>query len=199
ALCKLNGLLDRHPYDLSGGEQQRVALAKILLQNPDIILMDEPTKGLDGEFKTVFAEILEKLKKQGKCIVMVSHDVDFCATYADRCGLFFDGTIVSEDAPRPFFSGKNFYTTAANRMSRHIIPNAVTADDVILAYKGCADKKRIVSVDEEPADIAPPASRKPNNIPLWQRIAGAISGIIFAILLVIISIKTDLSELYTND
>lgn len=199
SLCRLNGLLDRHPYDLSGGEQQRVALAKILLQNPDIILMDEPTKGLDGEFKTVFAEILEKLKKQGKCIVMVSHDVDFCAAYADRCGLFFDGTIVSEDTPRPFFSGKNFYTTAANRMSRHIIPNAVTADDVILACKGCANKKQIVSVDEEDADIAPPASRKPNSIPLWRRIAGAISGIMFAVLLVIISVKTDLSELYTND
>lgn len=204
ALCKLNGLLDRHPYDLSGGEQQRVALAKILLQNPDIILMDEPTKGLDGEFKTIFASILEKLKKQGKCIVMVSHDVDFCATYADRCGLFFDGSIVSEDAPGPFFSGKNFYTTAANRMARHIIPDAVTVEDVIRACKGYVVEEKTDVVDETShdtaiEDITLPAGRKPQNIPLWRKVMGAISGTAMIVLLVITSVKTDLSQLYTND
>ena len=75
-LCRLEALLDRHPYDLSGGEQQRAALAKVLLLDPDILLLDEPTKGLDAEYKQVFAEILQMLLCRGVTIVMVSHDVE---------------------------------------------------------------------------------------------------------------------------
>ena len=111
-------LLDRHPYDLLGGEQQRAALAKTLLLDPEILLLDEPTKGLDAEFKLVFAEILQVLLRRGVTILMVSHDVEFCARYAHRCALFFDGSIVTEAAPRAFFSGNSFYTTSANRMAR---------------------------------------------------------------------------------
>ena len=136
ALCRLEGLLDRHPYDLSGGEQQRTALAKVLLQNPEVLLLDEPTKGVDNDFKITFAGILKELTEKGVCIIMVSHDVEFCAQYADRCGLFFDGGIVTMDAPQPFFAGKSFYTTAANRMARHLLPNAVTPEDIIVACGG---------------------------------------------------------------
>src|SRR5699024_3545200 len=75
ALCRLTELLDRHPYDLSGGEQQRAALAKVLLLRPEILLLDEPTKGLDAEFKVCLAEILQVLLAQGVTIVMVSHDL----------------------------------------------------------------------------------------------------------------------------
>ena len=108
SLCKLTDLLDRHPYDLSGGEQQRAALAKILLLNPDILLLDEPTKGLDAEFKQVFGQILRTLQASGVSILMVSHDIEFCAKYADRCALFFDGNIIAEAEPRTFFSGNRF-------------------------------------------------------------------------------------------
>ncbi len=130
-LCQLDELLERHPYDLSGGEQQKLALAKVLLLRPEILLLDEPTKGLDAEFKQVFAEILRNLKSQGITIVMVSHDVEFFARYADRCAMFFDGNVVTEDQPRKFFSGNSFYTTEANRMARHLFPEAITADDII--------------------------------------------------------------------
>ena len=126
-LCKLEELLERHPYDLSGGEQQRLALAKVLLLVPEILLLDEPTKGLDAEFKQTFAAIIRKLQKQGFTIIMVSHDVEFCAEYADRCALFFDGSIVTEGRPRSFFSGNSFYTSSANRMARKLLPEAVTA------------------------------------------------------------------------
>ncbi len=128
--CELGNLLDRHPYDLSGGEQQRLALAKILLTEPDILLLDEPTKGLDAHFKQKLARLLNRLKQQGIAILMVSHDVEFCAEYADRLGLFFDGHIVSEDEPRRFFAGKNFYTTAASRMARQYLPEAVLTRDI---------------------------------------------------------------------
>ena len=127
----LEELLHRHPYDLSGGEQQRLALAKILLLRPKLLLMDEPTKGLDSYFKKEFAEILDLLKQQGVTIFMISHDIEFCASYADRCGLFFDGNIAACGAPREFFAGNNFYTTAANRMARRYFPMAVTGEDVV--------------------------------------------------------------------
>jgi energy-coupling factor transporter ATP-binding protein EcfA2 len=130
-LVEITDLLSMHPYDLSCGEQQRAALAKVLLLEPKILLMDEPTKGLDGHFKIKLAGILKSLQAEGVTIVMVSHDIEFCARYADRCAMFFDGSIVTENTPQAFFSGNSFYTTAANRMARHIFPDAVTTEDVI--------------------------------------------------------------------
>ena len=135
ALCQVTELLDSHPYDLSGGEQQRAALAKVLLTNPKLLLLDEPTKGIDSFFKETFAGILADLKKQGITIVMVSHDVEFCARYADVVSMFFDGQILTTDTPRRFFGSNSFYTTAAHRMSRHIFQGAVTVEDVISLYK----------------------------------------------------------------
>ena len=130
-LCEIDSLLDSHPYDLSGGEQQRSALAKVLLTNPKLLLLDEPTKGIDSFFKEKLAEILCKLKEQGVTVVMVSHDVEFCAKYADMVSMFFDGQILTTDTPRRFFGNNSFYTTAAGRMSRHVFSMAVTAEDVV--------------------------------------------------------------------
>ena len=134
-LCRIAELLDCHPYDLSGGEQQRVALAKVLLTNPRLLLLDEPTKGIDSIFKEIFAQILSNLKKQGVTIVMVSHDVEFCARYADLVSMFFDGRILTTDTPGRFFGSNSFYTTAARRMSCHVFDSAVTAEDVITLYQ----------------------------------------------------------------
>lgn len=135
-LCDLDNLLSMHPYDLSCGEQQRAVLAKILLLEPKILILDEPTKGMDAEFKQVFAGILYELLEKGATILMVSHDIEFCAKYAHRCAMFFDGDIVSWDTPQRFFSNNSFYTTAANRMARHKLPTAVTAEDIITACGG---------------------------------------------------------------
>ena len=133
SLTRLEGLLDRHPYDLSGGEQQRLALAKVLLLRPKILLMDEPTKGIDNHYKKELGEILRKLSEHGVTILMISHDVEFCAQYADRTGLFFQGNVVTREESKKFFAGNNFYTTAANRMARNYFPNAVTVEDVVKA------------------------------------------------------------------
>ena len=140
-LCRIENLLDCHPYDLSGGEQQRAAIAKILLMEPEILLLDEPTKGMDAHFKEEFAEILMDLKANGVTILMVSHDIEFCAEFADRCALVFDGSITSVATPREFFKGNSFYTTSANRMARTLLPDAVLADDIILACGGNVSKK----------------------------------------------------------
>ena len=134
-LCQISHLMDNHPYDLSGGEQQRTALAKVLLTEPRLLLLDEPTKGLDNFFKIRLAEMLCKLKDRGITIVMVSHDVEFCAEYADLVSMFFDGQILTTDTPHRFFGQNSFYTTAANRMSRCVFRNAVTAQDVADLYR----------------------------------------------------------------
>ena len=131
---EIRHLLGSHPYDLSGGEQQRAALAKVLLLDPEIILLDEPTKGLDGFYKKKLAQILKGLTAEGKTILMVSHDIEFCAEYGDTCALFFHGSVVTSAPARVFFAGNSFYTTAANRMARKWYPDAVTAKDVI---EGC--------------------------------------------------------------
>lgn len=130
-LTRIEGLLDVHPYDVSGGEQQRAALAKVLLLEPKVLLLDEPTKGLDNQYKEILGGILKDLCRQGATVLLVSHDIEFCARYADQCALFFDGTIVSRGEPRVFFSGNRFYTTAANRMARHLFRQAVTNEEVI--------------------------------------------------------------------
>ena len=131
--AEIEDILDQHPYDVSGGEQQRAALAKALLAEPRVLLLDEPTKGMDSFFKQKLAGILARLRADGLTVVMVSHDIEFCAAHASRCALFFDGGVVTEGEPRAFFAGNSFYTTAANRMSRGLLEEVVTADDVIAA------------------------------------------------------------------
>ena len=130
-VCGVTDQLGRHPLDLSGGEQQRVALAKVLLCDPQVLLLDEPTKGIDAFFKRELAAVLRKLIGEGLTVVMVSHDVEFCARYADSVSLLFDGAVITTNTPRAFFAMNSFYTTAANRMSRHVFTNAVTDEDVI--------------------------------------------------------------------
>ncbi|MBQ8264631.1 MAG: ATP-binding cassette domain-containing protein [Oscillospiraceae bacterium] len=127
---ELSPLRENHPYDLSGGEQQRLALGKILLRKPKILLLDEPTKGLDPFFKRKLAQIFTGLKSDGVTILMVSHDIEFCAEYADRCALAFDGGIVAAGVPKEFFAGNSFYTTAANRLAGSWFPDAVKWEEV---------------------------------------------------------------------
>ena len=198
-LCRLEELLDRHPYDLSGGEQQRAALAKVLLLDPEILLLDEPTKGLDAEFKQIFAVILKTLQRRGVTVFMVSHDVEFCAEYADRCALFFDGNIVSQGRPREFFSGNSFYTTSANRMARSLLPEAVTPRDVMAACGGVLPPEP--ELPEETPPLPEPdensANAKPKKLPLWRILLAAVSGVGAIILFIFAVSQNDLSALIT--
>ena len=173
-LCELEDLLNQHPYDLSGGEQQRAALAKILLLEPQILLLDEPTKGLDGYFKEKFAYILKRLQAEGITVLLVSHDIEFCASYADCCAMFFDGSIVAWGEPKDFFSGNNFYTTAANRMARHILPEVITVEDLVLACGGTVEENdfktsSILRKDKDEESKSVSKGERIYRIPKWRK------------------------------
>ena len=131
----LEQLLQRDPADLSGGERQRAALAKLLVTAPDVLLLDEPTRGLDTPSCLALGETLRSLSAQGKAVVLVSHDVEFCARFSDRAALLFDGAITGEQPARAFFAGNHFYTTAANRMARFCLPQAVLTEEVAAACR----------------------------------------------------------------
>jgi energy-coupling factor transporter ATP-binding protein EcfA2 len=113
-------LMSSHPFDLSGGELQKAALACLLIRHPKLLLLDEPTKGLDPNSKENLAKILLKLKAAGVTILLSTHDVEFAAKYATKCGMMFQGIITSEDVPEKFFQGNFFYTTMIQRLFRDI-------------------------------------------------------------------------------
>lgn len=178
AFCELEHLLDRHPFDLSGGETQRAALAKLLLAQPDILLLDEPTKGLDNAFKQKFAQMLQALTASGMTVVMVSHDVEFCARYPHRCFMLFQGELVAEGTPREFFLSNSFYITSARRMAKGIIEEAVTCDDILYC---CTGKK--TEPPENPSFYPPlpesqSASPQKKKTPVWKKVMGVFGGLL---------------------
>ena len=206
--CRLEELLDRHPYDLSGGEKQRLGLAKVLIADPDILLMDEPTKGLDNGFKMQLADMLRKLQKRGKTIVVVSHDIEFCAVAGDRVALLFDGEVAMAVDVRSYMSDNNFFTTAASRISRNILDGAVTVREVLAAYgadmdvtgaadggndsnqgteneslrianQGTAEMSEAAGIsDDKLADIILNKDRKVENLSIWQIVTIAVTTVI---------------------
>lgn len=206
--CRLEELLDRHPYDLSGGEKQRLGLAKVLIADPDILLMDEPTKGLDNGFKMQLADMLRKLQKRGKTIVVVSHDIEFCAVAGDRVALLFDGEVAMVGDVRSYMSDNNFFTTAASRISRNILDGAVTVREVLAAYgadmdvtgvagggndsnqgieneslrianQGTAEMSETAGIsDDKLADIILNKDRKVENLSIWQIVTIAVTTVI---------------------
>lgn len=186
--CQLQALLNRHPFDLSGGEAQKIALAKLLLLRPQVLLLDEPTKGLDAQYKQTLGELLLELTREGTAVVMISHDMAFCARYSHRCLLLFNGEAVAGGTPREFFGANSFYVTASARMARDIIPGAVTAEDIIVSCTGKSESKPPNNtVDETPVSF--PELPQPKKTPLAKRILG-VTGV----LLLLCGIVVNLSE-----
>lgn len=128
-------LRNRHPFDCSGGEMQKAALACMLLGNPEILFIDEPTKGLDPISKLQFGKIMNKLHQLGLTIVMVTHDIEFAAIHAKRCAMMFDGEITIDGKPSELFKGNYFYTTAINRATRAtIMPEVLTLEEALATW-----------------------------------------------------------------
>lgn len=130
---QISDIADKHPYDLSGGQAQRLALAMVLEQNADIILLDEPTKGLDSDLKIKFAELLRDLCSKGKTILIVSHDIEFAGAYCDYISFLSQGRIITTSPRQAFFSQLNFYTTDISKITNKIADNIVSYNDLILA------------------------------------------------------------------
>lgn len=124
-------LKNANPFDVSGGQQQKLAIAKILLTQPKIILMDEPTKGIDSGSKKALINTLRQLSDKGITIIIVSHDLEFCGEVADRCAMMFDGKVGVKEKTDEFFDGNSFYTTIANRIATGYFKKCVVAEDVI--------------------------------------------------------------------
>ena len=129
-MLSISHLLLSHPYDLSGGEQQKAGLAKVLLTNPSVLLLDEPTKGIDANAKAKLVDIISRLKQEGMTVVTVTHDIEFAAMSADKCSLFFDGAIVSSDIPVRFFCNNSYYTTSANRIAKGFFEEAYLCEHI---------------------------------------------------------------------
>lgn len=196
-ICGLGGLLDRHPYDLSGGETQRAGIAMLLLTGADILLLDEPTKGTDAGFKDEFGRLLGRLADEGKAILIVSHDLEFCAETADRCAMLFDGGIVSEGAPREFFGNSEYYTTTACRIARGYSP-AVTADELVFACRGESPEEDtgIMPEDtpERTAEVSVGRFNEKPGISLPRKVIAVISAIISIVIIFFVVKQTDLGS-----
>ena len=129
----LGGLLASHPYDLSGGEQTRLALAKLLLLSPRVLLLDEPTAGLDPIAEKELAAILRETAAEGCAILFATHDLGFAAAVSDRCAAFFNATLTGGADARSFFFSNRFYTTQAVRLTRDLLPICLTPEEVVSA------------------------------------------------------------------
>ena len=105
----LDGLDARHPYDLSGGQRQLLALAKLLLIGPELLLLDEPTKGLDLTSRRIIARALCEHAQAGGTVIMATHDLDFAEQAADDVAMMFDGEIACMEPPADFFADNVFY------------------------------------------------------------------------------------------
>lgn len=127
----LKPLYPRHPYDISGGERQLVALCKALSSDPRFLIMDEPSKGLDANAKDLLCGIIRELKESGVTVLLITHDVEFAAQCADRCALFSQGQIAACDDTAAFMRDNRFYTTAASRITRRRFRDAYTVERAV--------------------------------------------------------------------
>ena len=114
----LDDQAQQHPYDLSGGQQQKLALAKLLLTSPDLLLLDEPTKGLDASSKMVVAKQLIALTEAGATILLATHDLTFSALLAHRVTMLFDGEAACTERAHDFFASNLFYRPAEDAFAR---------------------------------------------------------------------------------
>ncbi len=130
----LDAMADANPLDLSWGQLQRAAIAKIMVRKPRLLVLDEPTKGMDAPFKRQFGLMLREFTDSGGTVLIASHDSEFCARYADLCAMLFAGNVFAQKPAREFFAGNGYYTTAVSRMARDVLPNAVTEEDVAAAF-----------------------------------------------------------------
>lgn len=127
---EIDDIKNKHPYDISGGQAQRLALAMVLNTGADLILLDEPTKALDTAFKQKLGEKLKELCKMGKTILIVTHDTDFAGEFGDSISFLSKGKIVTTKSRRDFFNSLDFFTTSVSKLTNGIAKGYVCESDL---------------------------------------------------------------------
>ena len=168
------------PYEQFGTIQKWLEDNGFEIVSGESLRVPTDTKELDAEITQSFAAMVRSLLSGGVTVLMVSHDVEFCACYAHRCALFFDGSISAEGTPRAFFGGNSFYTTSADRMARDICPQAVTAEDVMAVIGGTVPPEPVL--EQVYAPLPPVAEEsaawQPPKLPWWRRAIALVSGLL---------------------
>jgi len=126
----LMDLLMRNPRDLSGGERTRVALAAVTCGDPALVILDEPTRGMDPLHKAELAALLRRWAANGRCVLVVTHDVEFAARVAGRVLVVGDGSLLADGPVHEVLNGSLFFSTQINRLLRHSLPGVLTEDEV---------------------------------------------------------------------
>lgn len=188
AAFNLTHLLSRHPFDLSGGERQKAALAKLVSYGADILLLDEPTKAADAVYKQMFSALLKQLKADGKTIVIVSHDMDFCAETADICALLFDGEISVSLPPSQFFADSSFFTTDSAKIAKNVCDNVYTVAGLIASLGGRAENYgdlsgRFHGIKGDKPDTAVPQRKKRKKLSVFRKVMLSLGSVGFAFML----------------
>ncbi|MEE8824278.1 putative HMP/thiamine import ATP-binding protein YkoD [Lentilactobacillus sunkii] len=132
----LSAVADQSPFDISGGQQQVLGVALALLAKPKLLILDEPTKGLDPYTKHFLGQILQEVNTSGMTILMASHDMEFSAAYSKHCAFMFDGHLNTVLPTREFFANNFFFTTSINRLLRVQVPMAIMPEDVNSVSEG---------------------------------------------------------------
>lgn len=114
----LNDIRKNNPYDISGGQQEKLAIAKVLLLKPEVLLLDEPTNGLDPYFKKTLGKLLKKINAGGVTIIIVSHDLEFVDSFCDDVIMLFDRNVAAQDSTHKFLRDNMFYTTNYYRIMK---------------------------------------------------------------------------------
>jgi energy-coupling factor transport system ATP-binding protein len=124
-------LMDRDPRDLSGGERTRVALAAVTCAEPGVLVLDEPTRGMDPTHKAALFTLVRRWAAAGRCVVVVTHDVEFAARIAERVVVLGDGGVLADGPVHEVLHGSLFFSTQIDRLLRHRLPGVLTEDEVV--------------------------------------------------------------------
>lgn len=142
--------LDRYrmtnPRDLSSGERQRVALASVLVAGPKLLILDEPTRGIDYRLKTVLGNLLQRLAEEGTAIILVTHDVEFAAEYADRIVMLFDGQIACDGSKHAVLGSSMFYAPQIGRLFRGYDDTVLTLGEAVAKMSFGATRQTIAGI-----------------------------------------------------
>jgi len=125
----LESFREVNPRDLSSGERQRVALASVMVAEPQLLVLDEPTRGLDYRLKERLGRLLQAIAEEGTTILVVTHDVEFAAEYAHRVVLLFDGRIAADGPKQQTLGSSMFYAPQISKLFRHIDDQVFTFEE----------------------------------------------------------------------